>query len=71
MLILHHEQGTKNMDEKDKTLAKFDQLAKARKIVNLTVLETSGVDVSAHGQMGWIVAKAATNPHSPEAVQAR
>ena len=59
------------MNEKDKAPAKFDRLAEARKMVNLTVLETSGVDVPAHGQMGWIVAKAATNPRSPEAVKAR
>lgn len=63
------------MDEKDKALAKFDRLAKQRKMINLNVIETSGVDHPATGVEGWIVAKASSNPldnpRSKESIKAR
>lgn len=62
------------MNSKDEALAKFDEKQRQRKMLNISVLETSGVDVPAHGVLGFAVMKAESNPLDPrskEAIQAR
>lgn len=65
------------MTSKDEAYLMFDakQKQRQRKMLNINVAETSGVDLPAHMQPGWAVLKGTSNPlnnpRSPESIKAR